>query len=982
MKNRDPEITVIDDSDIDSNTKESVKKVVHHEAFGTIIWVIVLLILLALILPIFFNNSALKFQLEQKISQSFQTKFTIYGKVKVKLLPHLALVASDVVLEDYKEKDAEKTYDVYAESLTLQFPFMNFGESAIKKIILSDVVLVRYQADKSLIKNNEISTTIANLKKDYLKDESNVSSGITSKLFAITDAKLTSVDALPEVLVKNGRIISYDKFARKNEINSIDVKAEISKEKIVASGDFTSSNVSNDFKFAAVFKSNSSNKDSYLEVISPALELHLKGNYTGENKGFLRSDFLGDFEVQIMDLKSAYQSYVDAEGVIATRLKNNSKPIKITANLDNHQNQISVSNLKIDSEIIAGAGSIDVGLNEKIPVIDVFLDLENLDLDSLWSNEIVKVSSVVAPVIANPNPENKIENSAQESTETSTNIDENSDSKIDIELTKKLKNFELAAEINVKKIKYLLGEIKDSNLYFSTSGQGDIMVMPAIFNLPGETFLRVSGVFDNSTTISKFIGEFDGKGKGLREIFRWLQVESQNLKLDSLNEYSIYSDVLILPNSIALNNLILNLGDNEFSGELKFDNNGKTLDSTARIHANKFNLDDYFLISGQNTYFSPGVLLKKVFWLNDISSSNSFDLSFDRLIYKKEEFADQSFKLKVGRGYVKISDLNLQSPQTDLHADFAVDISDSNPQFKLKIDGKKFHYETPKQDEKTTAKINAFDQFFALPSLENFNGEIGINIDDVRIDDLAINKAKLFGSLNDGNIQEATLDGEFYGGKFSYRGALGFKINKIFNGNMSFNGLDLKPFLTDLFGIKNVSGIGNLAANITAISRDKNEFVSKLKSEIKFNINSPSVEGYGLSDLIQKMFAPKTYAADLQNPEKILFNSEAKTVFQKASGTAQINGEKGGKIKFDVSGLANNAVILGTFSLRDLELDILFNAIFLTGDAKKQIPINIATKIKGKTNNLLQNTNLDQVRQYLGLSPIQKPIEKTTIIAQ
>ena len=212
MKNRDPEITVIDDSDIDSNTKESVKKVVHHEAFGTIIWVIVLLILLALILPIFFNNSALKFQLEQKISQSFQTKFTIYGKVKVKLLPHLALVASDVVLEDYKEKDAEKTYDVYAESLTLQFPFMNFGESAIKKIILSDVVLVRYQADKSLIKNNEISTTIANLKKDYLKDESNVSSGITSKLFAITDAKLTSVDALPEVLVKNGRIISYDKF--------------------------------------------------------------------------------------------------------------------------------------------------------------------------------------------------------------------------------------------------------------------------------------------------------------------------------------------------------------------------------------------------------------------------------------------------------------------------------------------------------------------------------------------------------------------------------------------------------------------------------------------------------------------------------------------------------------------------------------------------------------------------------------------------
>lgn len=979
MKNKEQEITENNDSDVDLGTKESVTKVVHHEVFGVVILVGIFLVLLALILPIFFDNSALKFQLAQKVSQSFHTKFTIYGKVKVKLLPHLALVANDVVLEDYKEKDSNKTYDIYAKSLTLQFPFLNFSEGfSIKKIILSDAVLVRYEADKSLIQNSETFKIIEDLKKNYSKDEGDASPGISSKLFSISDLGKQIIENLPEIIVDNSRAILYDKFAHKNEINSIDAEAKISKDKISASGDFVSQNINNDFKFAAVFNSNSSKKDSYLELISPALELHLKGNYTAENKGLLKSDFLGDLDMQIMDLKSSYQSYIDNEGVIATRLKNNSKPIKITANIDSHSREISISNLKILSDFIGGAGSIDISLNEEAPIIDVFLDLENLDLDNLWSNEIVKVrdnSAFLAPKIATQNPDKTKE-------ETTASDEKNDDPKINIELTKKLKNFELAAEVNIKKIKYLSGEINDSNLYLTTSKQGDIILMPAIFSLPGESFLRVGGVFDNSTSVSKFLGEFDAKGKSLQEIFRWLKIESQNLKLDALNEYSIYSDVLILPNSVALNNMILKVGDSEFLGDLKLDNDGKAINSLAHIHVNQFNIDDHFLISGQNTYLSPGVLLKKVFWLNDLSSSNSLDLSFDRLIYKKEEFGEQSFKLRIGRGYIKISDLNLRSPQTDLSADFAVDISDQNPQFKLKIDAKKFHYETPKQDDKTAVKINAFDQFFALPSLENFDGEISVNIEDAQIDNFPINNIKLAGSLKDGNIEESTFGGEFYGGEFSYRGLLGFKINKVLNGNMSFTNLDLKPALSDLVGIKNISGIGNLSANITTVSRDKNEFFSKLKSEIKFNINSPTVEGYGLSDLIQKMFAPKTYAADLQNPQKILFNPEAKTIFQKASGTIQINNGKDGKMKFDVSGLANNGVILGTFSAQDLTLDLLFNAIFLTGDAKKQIPINIATKIKGKTGDLLQNTNMDQVRQYLGLPLKQKPIEKTTIITQ
>lgn len=122
------------------------------------------------------------------------------------------------------------------------------------------------------------------------------------------------------------------------------------------------------------------------------------------------------------------------------------------------------------------------------------------------------------------------------------------------------------------------------------------------------------------------------------------------------------------------------------------------------------------------------------------------------------------------------------------------------------------------------------------------------------------------------------------------------------------------------------------------------------------------------------MFAPQTYRQELLTPEKLLFNPEAKTIFKQASGTIQINGGKDGKVRINISAPAMNGILSGTFSTEDRVIDLLFNAIFLTGDATKQTPINIATNLRGKTDNILQSTNIDQVRQYLGLSTMEKSI--------
>ena len=968
----------------DSDVGDAATKGLRSETLRIAILVFFSLTLLVFIAPYFLDNSALKFQLAQKLSQSLQTELEIHGKVRVSLIPSPTIIASDVVLKNYSPKFSEKSYDFYAKSVEVHFPIFNFSDDVnVSKVVFVDSIFASYYSDdKAPPRQDDLAKIISDFAQNSAEDKKNLGSGMSAKLFSVSDlfSSLSLKSDLPKIVVKNGRMISYDKFLRKKETTSINAAAEISEQKIEADGKFSNQNIASGFKLVAIFNSKSGQQDSSFDLVSPVLELHVKGNFISANKGLLKSDFSGKIDAEIMELKSFYQSYIDSNGVISTKLKYNAKPIKISAEIDSATQEISVNNLLIVSDLVDGSGRAYFNLANQTSVADITLDLDNLDLDGIWSSELVKIASGAVGSNVPRISDNGSDDEVVPAQSNEALSEKNNALNINLNLTKKIKNLDLTTEISVKKIKYLAGEIQDANLYFSTSADGDIMVMPAIFKIPGGGVVRVSGVFDNSTLTSKFIGKLDAHGKSLKEILLWLKIESQNLKLDALNEYNTYSDVMIFPNSVTLNNFYLNLNDNksEFSGEMKFENDGKAVNSSGRFHVNSLNIDDNFLISGQNTYFSPGLLLKKLFWLNDVSSSNVFDLSFDKLIYKKEEFGEQSFKFMIRRGYIEIADLNLQSPETDLKANFSVDISEQNPLLMIKIDAKKFHYETPESEKNSDKKINSFDQFFGLPSLEGFAGEINLNLSDAQIDGVQINYAKLFGKLKDGNIDEAQLSGEFYEGKFSYLGVLGLKSNKTINGNMLFENANLNPLLFDLFGINSITGVGNFAANITAVANSKSEFLKQLKSEIKFSSNVPSVEGYGLSDLVKKMFAPQTYSQELLTPEKLLFNPEAKTIFKQASGTIQINGGKDGKVRINISAPAMNGILSGTFSAEDRVIDLLFNAIFLTGDATKQTPINIATNLRGKTDNILQSTNIDQVRQYLGLSATEKSKIVTT----
>ena len=1003
--------------DVENSENEGDAKKKSYSLKSRILWlfatIIVATILLLIAVPGFFDNSSLKFKVTQKASEFLNSNLTIGGDVEVALFPFPTITANDVLLQNYKNND--KVYNLFAKSVAIRLSPLKFlsKEFSISKITIRDATLETFlEVNVNSPRKDKFTEIVSQIPASSPTNPSqDAGSNTSSQLFAVDKFQSSqfSANSLPTIEIDNGEIISYDKLSRKKEITDINGKIMIDANKIRASGKFTTQKINNSFKLTANFNSDSSKQDSILELTSPAFNLTIHGSFTAENNGIFLSNFEGKVDAEIFEIRTFYRDYISNSTAIYDKIKPNSQSIKISSDIKNSGGEISLDNILINSNLINGKGSSVIDFTSDLPKIDISLDLENLDLDSIWSNERVEVTTKDQSSDLDNNSDETVEsfvqNLVQPAAENDANKPKNIDSQeatdnsqtkakaekkpeeLNLKIANKIKNFDLSSEIKIKSVKYLEGEIKDVNLYLTISKEGQILILPMIFSIPGNAVVRVNGVLENTDDLPKFIGKLDVNGKNLGESLKWLQLQSQNLKFDNLKEYIIYSDVMLFPNNITLDDFYLSLnGQSELLGEIKIDSSAKTTNIRNKFQISSLNVDDLFLTSGKNIYLSSGSLLRKLLWLNDIASVTDMEMTFDKLIYKGEVFSDQSsLKLNFGQGYFKITELKMTSDKTNLQGSLSLDISNQNPEFNFNLVANDLHYEaTPIEKQNTlkdskitdsskeTKKNTVADQFFSLPSLEGFNGNINVLVNNLKLDDLEVKNSKVVGKLKDGIMNDATSSFDIYGGNFNYKGTIGIKGDKILNGVLSLNNASLEKMLPDLIGVKNIKGVSNISANITSIANSKDEFVKTLNSEIKFSAVSPIVNGYGLNDLVNKMFYPAQYQQDLRNPESIVFNQNSKTIFKQATGNVSIDKDKGGKFSINLTAPALNGVLSGKINLAENSIDGLMNIIFITGSRQKQIPLNIATAMKGDMESISIISNLDQVRQYLGLPVLNK----------
>ena len=251
-------------------------------------------------------------------------------------------------------------------------------------------------------------------------------------------------------------------------------------------------------------------------------------------------------------------------------------------------------------------------------------------------------------------------------------------------------------------------------------------------------------------------------------------------------------------------------------------------------------------------------------------------------------------------------------------------------------------------------------------SIDEFNGSVSINIDNLLIDNWQASNVKIVGNIKDGIIDFDNFTMRTFKGSAKYNGSMVFKDTKIISGTLELVAVDNVQLLSSTIGIDNISGISNLSAVLSASAENKIEFFKNLDASGKFISANIGVKGFGIYDLAAKMARPTQYRGELSTPLNVLYNTDTKSLFENASG-AFATKKRGGKNQFSIktNSLGINGVISGNIENNGQSIDGNANFIFVSGSRENQIPINLSINFKGNGNKIEKTTNLSQVEQYL-----------------
>ncbi|MBM3590061.1 MAG: hypothetical protein FJX30_01620 [Alphaproteobacteria bacterium] len=1003
--------------DFAKKPREKLVKIFKSEGFRIAIIIFSCLFAFAWVFPSFLDNNRLKFDITQRLSKLTQSTISIKGDLTVSLLPVPTITASNVFIENYalpnKRNETDNFYNIYIKNLKIIFPVLKFNNrQLIKKIIADDCVIEIAQPEVlKKIDNSLFNTYLKKFPQSNENSKNVVESGLSSKIFSVADLESTAIfiSSPPSIQLNDSIITFFNETGVSKEFTDVYSTILYDKDSINGYGSFVSQNIDNEFKINAKFNSIEKQPDSFFSLNSPILNLQIKGNFLeNNNNGLLKTRFNGTMEAEVTELKSFYKSLVSSTDLVANKLKFNSKNIKLSSLLSNDGKNLEFKRMLINSDVINGIGDIfiSVGSNQ-ILTSDIKFTLDDLDIDNLWStdNPAKKLAELNKPqeIIENAkseaeNNENSknLTNEKSDKNKSEAHISGNAEQKITFkssvikvkkrsvsDLILEARDYDINIEIDIKKATLYEGKIEDVKLYANIANQGKLMVSPLSFKLAGNSDFRINGIVDETNGNTKFTGYLDGSGESLSEVFKWLKIRPENIKIDNLKKYNLYSDIEADQSTISLNNFYINLDDKktEFYGDLLIKDFEKKRSISTNIKASEFDIDKYILFSKNNIYLREGILFDKLLWLNEVFSDYNLKLKFDKLIYANQEFKDQILALEMGQGFIKFPKTHFASDKNIFDLEFNFDISDKNQlaNFSLKAEKLNFPFRDEITDMITNKNRTIFDKFFELPSLQGFSGEIDLSAKQIQIDDKMITDFEYKNSFKNSVFGQTKTSMKIYDGSFEFKGLNDIKYNKIINGTFSCKTCNVNKILNDFYNVNAIGGLANISGNIVSIAKSAKEFSTNLNSEISLAISSPRVEGYGLTDLVKKMFAVKNYALELTEPEKILEKKESSTQFLEGKGYINFKGDKNSNFSISFKAPAINSVFSGMIFLKDESINGTLNTIFISGTPQKQIPINIATNVVGFFDDVAQVSNLNQVRQYLGLERINNQ-ELSTIL--
>ena len=496
--------------------KEILKAFFKSEGFKIGAIIFICLFATVITFPLFLDNSKLKFDLTQRLSKLTQSSISIKGDVNISLLPYPSITANNVFIENYalpgKRSESDNFYNIYVKNLTIIFPIFRINSRQLIKKIIADNAIIEIAQPEILktIENGDFSKTLEEFSKNRKSSPENnltANGGLSSALFPMTDIETVSLglSMIPSIQLNNSKIIFYNDHGISREIMHIDSNITYNQDFISGSGSFVSQAIENDFTIFAKFNSKKQEKnDSFFSLSSSAFSIKINGNFLEKNlNGILKTKFNGLLECEILELRNFYKSIISNSDLFSSKLRYNGKTIKLSSEIDNDGKNIDLKKININSDLINGIGDIYLGLSDKVLTADINLDLEDLDIDEIWSTENP------AKKIAQQKEKDKLLENAQIEAEEKGEKKQEEKTVIKSPIIKvkkrnisdlilEARDYDINLEILIKNAHLYDGKIEAIKLYANIANDNKALFSPLSFKLPGNSEFRVSGVFEES----------------------------------------------------------------------------------------------------------------------------------------------------------------------------------------------------------------------------------------------------------------------------------------------------------------------------------------------------------------------------------------------------------------------------------------------------------------------------------------------------
>ena len=655
--------------------------------------------------------------------------------------------------------------------------------------------------------------------------------------------------------------------------------------------------------------------DKTIKIITKSDIFNLDINLNNNNfLSFNNKNLEGEFKLNIKNISLMSELFLPLSNM-GRILNANHNPIIISGKLIENDQDISLINGKIISNIINGHISGDLPKNNDKQIALKF-DIKNLRLMDLFNTQKAALKKVY---------------------------------KTDNENYKANINNKYNIEFNIKDL-YLNKENKIKNLKITVKDNKQKLTVKSNLIKIGSFVSQINGNLYFNFRNFIFNGNIKGEGKKFDNIFQYAFKELgiyKNIKdnFHSEEKYKFDSNIELTPYSVFVKKSTINIDDRKISGSILIDSSKPDKNVEAILTFNNFAIkvskrnnlsliDKSFKLTTINHHYKLLILLKNTKFYNYFIDNINFNLILDQ-------------------NYFNLNNLSVKSPNINFSSNLDITLNDKEPKLNLSFKAQKISF----QKYSDLGNI-----FFAIPSLESFVSEIYIDIKNLIIQNLQTKDLKIISTLKKSptlNITQNNL--KIYDGNFNHHSKIYLGKTKSINSKFKLVNGNLQKITDDTIGLNTIkSNSINLAGYLSTQGQSNKDFIKNSNSAMKFNSKKIEIENFGLKTLQKKLLSKQKSKNIRINSKKIL--EQGSSEFQNLQGNIKIDSKKQeNSLSATISSYGIVASATSTFNISKKSFNLLSKFKFYVIQEAK--PILLLFALNANKNNKIYNTS--QIDSYL-----------------